>query len=201
MRHIHELDLADQDRVGARGGEAAGGAGGLGGKAERGDDRRFLHRQGHDVVLAVDQEIETETDGEAHDTDDVFDHGVGVADIEDGLTVDQGLVILRRQQTPIANGADPLLYRQLVERWEAGAAHCVFNSFSARFEDPFGFDNGRPHAATLNRAVSSKLLRMTVFESVMMAATLRRDTLTCSPAVNKGSAEIFRRVVAASRRH
>ena len=91
---IHQLDLADEDRIAARGGEPAGDPCGLGGEAEGRHDGGFLHRQRHDVVLAVDQEVEPETDGQAHHADDVLDHGVGVVDVEDGVPVDQGLVLL-----------------------------------------------------------------------------------------------------------
>ena len=94
MGNVHQLDLADQDRFGTRGRESPGDACGLGGKAEGCNNRRFLDCQGHHVILVIDQKVQPKTDREAHDTDDILDHGIGIADIEDGLAVDQRLVFL-----------------------------------------------------------------------------------------------------------
>ena len=193
------LFLTDLDRIGARGGETAGGAGGLGGEAEGGDDRRLLHRERHHVILAVDQEVDAEADRHAHDADNVLDHGVGVAQVEDGLTVDESLVVLRRQQTAVAHRAHALLHRQLVERGECGGAHWDACFLFTSVDDPLPSFCGRPRAAALKRALRPKLLRMTTFEVATIAATRRRETLTCAPDVKKGLASILRRVETASR--
>ena len=39
-----------------------------------GDDGRFLHHQRHHVVLAVDQEVESQPHGKTEDAHDVLDH-------------------------------------------------------------------------------------------------------------------------------
>ena len=74
----------------------------------------------------------------------------------------------------------------------------MFVSLPTIFEDPLPSFSGSPRAATVNRPASPVLDRIKAFDSPTIPATFRRDTLTSVPAVNNGSAEIFRKVEAAS---
>ncbi len=53
-------------------------------------------------------------------------------------------------------------------------------------------------AAILIGVESTMLLRLNVFDPTAMAATPRRDTLTCTPAVNKGGVDILPGIEAAT---
>ncbi len=95
IRDIDELDLADENGFVTRGGKASRSSGRFRGEAEGGDDGGFFHGERHDVVLAVDHEVDAEAHRQPHDADDVFYHVVGVVHIENRIAVEQGLVVMR----------------------------------------------------------------------------------------------------------
>jgi hypothetical protein len=115
VRHVDDLDLADQDGLGAPGPESAGGTYSLGREVERGYHRGLLDAQGHHVVLAVDQEVERQAEREPHHSDHVLDHGVGVGQGEQPVAAEEGLGLLLGQQTAVADRPHTLGDRELVK--------------------------------------------------------------------------------------
>ena len=123
MRNFDDLDLADEDRVGAAGFEAARIANRLRCGGQRSDNRRFFDRQRHDVILAVHQEIQAQPSRQAHHADDVLDHLVGGIDIEHRLAAGQGLVVVLGEQAALAHHADTVFHRHLVETGNSRTIH------------------------------------------------------------------------------
>jgi hypothetical protein len=82
MRHVDDLHLTDQNRLRALHLEAARAAHDLGGRRQRGHDRRLLDHQRHDIVASVDEEVKTQADRQTHHADDVLDHLVGFVDLQ-----------------------------------------------------------------------------------------------------------------------
>ena len=122
VRQVHDLDLADQDRIRRFGLEAAAVAHELARRAERRDDRRLLDDHRHDVLLVVDDEVQAEPERQAHDADDVLDHLVGGVEIERVLAGGERAEIRRVDEPALVHEPDALFDAQLVE---LGNSHAV----------------------------------------------------------------------------
>jgi hypothetical protein len=122
---IHDLDLADQDRVRRFCLEPAAASNQLAGRAERRHDGRLLDDHRNDVLPVVDDEVHAEPERHAHDADDVLDHLVGGIEIEGVLPRRERAKIRRIDETAIVDRANAFLDGELVELGNAPkvAAH------------------------------------------------------------------------------
>ena len=78
----HQLDLPDHlGRIALRF-ESAALSGEARGKAEPGDDRRFLDDHGDQKIVAVDLEVRADSEGQGVGADNVLDHAVGLLENE-----------------------------------------------------------------------------------------------------------------------
>ncbi len=112
---VHDLDLADQDRVRRLGAETAVRADQLARRAERRDDRRLLDDHRHDVLLVVDHQVHAETERQAHHADHVLDHLVGGVELERVLARRERAEVGAVDQSALVHGANALLDAQFVE--------------------------------------------------------------------------------------
>ena len=109
--HIPDIDhlhLSDQDRVGRRRLKSAGQARRARGAREPGDNGRFLYGKGHDVVFAVDEEVERDAQGQAQHADNILDHLVRGLTLERVLASGQCLHIFICQQAAFSQRGDAI---------------------------------------------------------------------------------------------
>ncbi len=127
VRQVHDLDLADQDRIGGFCAEPAARADQLRGRAERRNHRRLLDHHGDNVLLVVDEQVHAETERQTHDADDVLDHLVGGFEIERMPPCREGAEIGCVDEAAFVDRTHALFHAQLVEirNTRSVAAHGV----------------------------------------------------------------------------
>ena len=119
---LGDLHLADHARrVGVRL-EPAALADDLRGERYRRDHGSLLHRHGDQDVLAVDEEVEADADGEPEHADRVLDHRVGVGERQGGA-FPQAVHLVARQLELFGKAPQTLRHLHLVEARQPAGTH------------------------------------------------------------------------------
>ena len=115
VRQVHDLDLADQDRIRRLGAEAAARADQLARPSRAPRRPTAPRRPSARHMLVVDEQVQAETERQAHHADDVLDHLVGGVEIERVLAGRERAEVGAVDQAALVDGANALLDAELVE--------------------------------------------------------------------------------------